>query len=199
MKKLIFAFAIISIFISPCFGQTQQLKKISKQQINQLNKGVLLVRLKAKKKTILKLRKSGKDNLANKIEQQQAELNKKIVSAFRDNFEFCSTYFFFSEHSKSIKDKQFSNVIFLNDNLVPDSIIKFDYNANFFIAEFVTLEQNDHANMGFEALVIRNDQFVQLKRPFPYYARTFGSLPIKQKLEKAVRRMNKKLYKFLKK
>lgn len=199
MKKLIFAFVIISIFNSSCFGQTEQLKKLSKQQIIQLSKGVLLVRLKSKQKTILELRKFGKDNLANKIEQQQAELNKKIVSAFKNDFDFCSTYFFFSKHSKSVKDRQFGNVIFLNDNLVPEPIIKFDYKANFFIAEFVTLEQNDIANMGFEALVIRNDQFIQLKSPFPYYARTFSSLPIKRKIKKAVRRMNKKLYKFLKK
>ena len=50
--------------------------------------------------------------------------------------------------------------------------------------------------MGFSALVIKSDKFIQLKRPFKYYTRRFEPL---RKPYKVVRKMNKKLNKFYKK
>jgi hypothetical protein len=50
--------------------------------------------------------------------------------------------------------------------------------------------------MGFGALVIKSDQFIQLKKPFPYYVRTFDSLPIKRSPKTVVKKMNKKLHRF---
>ena len=44
--------------------------------------------------------------------------------------------------------------------------------------------------MGFDALKIMNSQFLQLKKPFPYYVRTYDSLPVERKLSKAVAKMN---------
>ncbi|WP_027420085.1 hypothetical protein [Crocinitomix catalasitica] len=157
-----------------------------------------------------------------KIESEQADLNKKIVEAFQNNFDFCPTYFFFSDYSSSIRKGDFNNVEFLNEKLLPDTTILLS-NRSFLIAEFGRIEQDtakyfdgyyytsgDNGlerktsyyggpNMRFGALVIKNDQFMQLRRPFPYYVRTFDSLPIKRSPKNVVKRMNKKLQRFYKK
>lgn len=145
-----------------------------------------------------------------------------IISAFKANFNFCPTYFFFSGSSTNIRERQFDKVVFLNDSLLPDTTLKFN-NTSFLTAEFGTIEQDTAKyfshysyepnarlsvkrvenyyggpNMGFAALIINSDKFVQLRRPFPYYVRTFESLPIERSVNKAVRKMNKKLYKYYK-
>ncbi len=201
----------------------KRMRFITNDQINQLKDGALLVRLQSKKKSITALRKIGKDHLADKIETKQRNYNVKIVSAFKTNFNFCPTYFFFSDFSQNIRDRQFDKVIFLSDSLFADSTTKFNQ-SNFLIAEFGTIEQDtakyfSHNSyepagswslkptsnyyggprMGYGALIIKSNQLIQLRRPFPYYVRTFDSLPIRRSPNKTVKKMNKKLYKFYKK
>ncbi len=190
-----------------------------KEEIKILKEGVLLVRLRTKENSILALKRIGRDKLANKIEEKQINYNKKIVSAFRTNFTFCPTYFFYSNYSDSIISKQIKGVIFLNDSLQADSTIKLT-TTNFLTAEFGIIEQDTakyldsyysysgdsglerrssyygEPDMGFGVLKIMSDQFVQLKNPFPYYVRTFDSLPIKRKFSKTVLKMNKLLFNY---
>ena len=59
-----------------------------------------------------------------------------------------------------------------------------------------TRYNNSGTNMGFGALVIKNDQFIQLTRPFPYYVRTFDSFPFKRKPEEVIKKLNRKLHLF---
>lgn len=200
----------------------RQLKASTKVQINQLKEGALLVRLQTKRNSINALKKIGKNKLADDLEKKQAEYNLNIISAFRAKFIFCPVYFFFSDYSKNIREREFNQVVFLNDSLLADTTIKFD-NKNFLTAEFGTIEQDTakyfsyHSieadpdknwsvkkvsnyyggpNMGFEALIIRNDKFIQLRHPFPYFVRTRAKMPKKRILNKTVKTMNKKLFKF---
>lgn len=198
----------------------KQKRRLAKQQINQLKDGALLVRLKTKKNSIAALRKIGKDKLAEKLEEKQRKYNLKIVAAFKRNFKFCPTYFFFSDYSQNIRDRQFDKVIFLTDSLVLDTTIKFN-NCNFLTAEFGTIEQDTAKrfshysyesdgnwnlkevknyigghSMSFGALIIKSDQLIQLRRPFPFYVRTFDSLPISRSPKKVVKKMNRKLRKY---
>lgn len=202
----------------------RQLKISTKVHINQLKEGALLVRLQTKKNGINALRKIGKNIQADELEKKQADYNLNIINAFKTNFNFCPTYFFLSDYSTNISGRQFNKVIFLNDSLLADTTIKFE-NKNFLTAEFGTIEQDTakyfsyHSiesdpninwsvkkvsnyyggpDMGFEALIIRNDKFIQLRHPFPYFVRTHNKMPKKRILIKAVKRMNKKLFKFYK-
>jgi hypothetical protein len=200
----------------------RQLNASTKEQINQLKDGALLVRLKTKNLTITALRNADRNKQADAIEKKQAEFNLNIISAFRANFNFCPVYFFYSDYSSNVKERKFDSVMFLNDSLRPDTTIKFT-GKTFLVAEFGTIEQDTAKNFshysyepntdwtlkevshyygstdfGFEALIIRSDQFVQLRHPFPYYTRTFDPMPRKQVLNKAVRRMNRKLTSFYK-
>ena len=159
---------------------------LAEEQINQLKEGALLIRLKTKSNSILALRKMGKDKLADKVAQKQADYNLNIVIAFKTTFNFCPTYFFFSDYSKEVREKRFDQVVFLNNNLLADSTIKFD-NKYFLTAEFGTIEQDTAKyfshysyepdsslslkrvsnyyggpDLGFGALIIKSDKFIQL-------------------------------------
>lgn len=200
----------------------KQLRTLSYEQINQLKDGALLIRLITKTNSIIALRKQQNNKLADRLEKKQAEYNLRIINAFKANFTFCPTYFFSSEYSSNVGERQFDKVVFLNENLLADTSIKFD-NKDFLTAEFGMIEQDTAKHfshysylrdstgrlekvgsyyggpdMGFGALIIKSDKFIQLKRPFPYYVRTFDSLPIKRSPNKVVRKMNKKLHKFYK-
>lgn len=178
--------------------------------------GVLLVRLSNPQKKIAALRKYGYAEEANNIQIQQDNENKEIIKSFKDEFSFCKTYFFFSEHSNNVRAKDFSEPIFLDENLNIDPAIRLTKN-NFLIAEFghVTKDPASYKDfyakdnkdgytrhttywggpdLHFGALRMMSDQFVQLRRPFPRYVRTFNSLGIlKRSVKKTVLLFNKKL------
>jgi hypothetical protein len=217
---LLFVSTILSAQTTPYSRKRvkrKQLKSISSNQINQLQGGALLIRLHTNAPSIESLRKLGDDKKANKIERKQIKLNTEVSVAFRNHFDFCPTYFFYSEQSVAVREKQFQSVDFLNDSLQPDRSIVFS-NHSFLTAEFSTIEQDTNtyfkdyhyvggaegierrtsyyggATMGFGALVIKSDQFIQLCRPFPYYVRTLDSSPFKRRPKKVVKKLNKKLH-----
>ena len=104
----------------------------------------------------------------------------------------------------------------MNDSMQPDPSIKVSQ-SNFLTAEFGSLDpdtssyyegryyeygdsgmQNKNAyysgaDMGFDVFKIMNTNFIQLKKPFPYYVRTYDSMPVKKKISKAVEKMDKEL------
>jgi hypothetical protein len=173
-------------------------------QINDLKNGMLLVRLHTAENKIAAMKAAGYPDKAERIQQKQEEENHKIISAFKNNFRFCPVLFFSSENSERINQKSFSG-IFLNDALKPDTSLKFDETKKYFVAEFTTMERdtgkyfshishdkdsagNYHEVMnyyggsdeGFEALVIRDENFNRLERPFPYYVQLFGKSLVKE-------------------
>ncbi len=204
-------------------GFRKQLNAVTKIQINQLKEGALLVRLQTKKNAIAGLRKFGKNKLADEIEKKQAAYNLNIITAFKAHFNFCPTYFFFSDYSANIKERQFDKVVFLNENMLADTSIKFNY-TTFLTADFGTIEQDTTTYfsgytltpdadwsirkdktyyggpyLGFEAFIIRSDTFIQLRDPFPYFEKTRAAMPTRRVLDAVTKRINKRLYRFYKK
>lgn len=169
---------------------------VSKTQITKLKSGPLLVRLKTSENKIKALKKAGMLEKAANLEKEQYIENNKIVKAFKDNFNFCKVAFFYSNASNKVLNKHFNGIL-LNDSLKIDNSIKIDTSGSFFIAEFGNIEQDttkyfshytyepdnrcgikkvpnyytSSSNIDFHALIIRDAHFVQLKKPFPYYAR----------------------------
>jgi hypothetical protein len=195
-------------------------KRAAIAQIKQLRAGALLVRLHTNANVIEALRKKGKIEEANVIERKQKLVNAKVVAAFKAEFRFCPTYFFFSTYSKLVSEKQFEQVSFVNDSLETDSKIKMT-ESNFFTAELGEIEQDTAkylseytkeldgngnyrmtpsyiggANPGFEVVAIKSDRFVQLRKPFPFYVRTYSTLFFKRSLNKTIKILNRKLNKY---
>lgn len=192
----------------------------ARDHIKQLHDGVLLVRLPTKQNSIDALIKTGRTEQAEQVRVQNEKKNLELYNGMKDEFTFCPVYFFFSYDSKHILDGNLDSVQFLGPNLEEDPTLSIG-DKNFCTAE-VTLvsqdtsgkkrnirssEENNRdnqnepkyyggANMRFQALIIKDKQFNQLRRPFPYYSRTLNSFFIKKSLADVANTMDQKLWKF---
>ena len=213
-------------------------KRHSKQQIQELKDGVLLVRLKTSQPKIDALKRFGYEYKAMKVAKYQKEQNQAIVDAFKQNYSFSSVYFFYSYNTDKVKKGALKN-IFLNDSLTLDSTIQIDTSKCIYTAELAHRQQdtfklldnyhtgvegdfyetNDEVYYGgsdisFQAIIIKDQKFNQLTRPFPYYSRYVGEsfkrhpeqvflvgpifFPIftSYTFEQSIERLNKRLYKY---
>jgi hypothetical protein len=190
-------------------------------QIVELKKSFLLVRLKTGKSTIEAMLKAGQNEMAEKKQKLIDEENLRIIKSFRTEFDFCPVYFFYSDDSKFVKEKQFEKVNFLNDSLQPDNTVKLN-SEKFFIAEWgnvkgdtasyyshTSYEPDGNFSQGpvyvyygggstdAKGLIVKDCRFYQLRSPFPFFVKN----PFFRKREKTeiytVRELNRKLWDYL--
>ena len=170
-------------------------RRIAENQIRELRDGALLVRLKTSKPKIEALRKLGYFQEAQEVEKEQRVENLLLMKAFNTYYDFSEVKFFYSEDSKKIREKNYDG-LFLNDSLKKDKSIQLYNSQNIFIAELANLEKDttkyfshyefvstgDFAqvqvpryyggsDITFYAIVIKDENFYQLRKPFPYYSR----------------------------
>lgn len=190
--------------------------EIAQSLIKRLHEGVLLVRLSNRQKTIDALIKSGQESRAKEYSEKLKRDNQALVTAFKNYYSFSLVYFFYSDQSKYVWNMDFDKVDFLDDSLKKDPSIKLS-EKQYLIAEITNIEPDTTtryedtyivpgesgpetrtkysggADLGFEALVVKTENFVQIRDPFPYYVRTFDSLPIKRKPKTIVKKLNSQL------
>lgn len=186
-------------------GQLKEEKVLlAKNQINELKASVILVRLNTKQRGIEALKNAGNNKLANKIEQQVKQHNLSYMAAFRSEFSFCPVYFFESPDSEFILKKQYEKATIYDAEKknIPFSALQ---DQTIFIAEVTEIENTrmgtntaageaGQKELGFEALILKDNQFTQLKSPLPFYQRTFtGVFFLKKKPEKVVATWNQRL------
>lgn len=155
---------------------------ISEWQINKLKEGALIVKLKTNQLAIDALIKQGKQDLALKKKLEMFAINKTIMLAFKDNYNFSKLYFMFSNYSDSLLNGKRTN-LFLDTNLKIDPTLElkenyylviekdFIYNSSIgFVkedsAKFVRESGNPEIDVAF---VIKNKFGFQLHRPFPFF------------------------------
>lgn len=190
----------------------------SEKQIRRLKKGALLIRLKTKAPLINALRERDRNEEADHFQELQRKANQEIIAAFNTYFDFCPTYFFYSHYSDQIEKNLLDSIVFVDENGLESTAIQ-PKEKYYLMAEFthVTGDTSTFAtdsylsrgenglerrtryegggNTGFEALVFKSLQLYQLRRPFPYYARTLQSLPIfRRSYAKVVRNANENLH-----
>ncbi len=170
-------------------------RRIAENQIRELRDGALLVRLKTSKPKIEALRKLGYFQEAQEVEKEQRIENLMLMKSFNNYYDFSEVKFFYSEDSRKIRERNYAGV-FLNDSLKKDRSIQLYNSQNIFIAELANLEKDttkyfshyelvstgDFAqvqvpryyggsDISFYAIVIKDENFYQLSKPFPYYSR----------------------------
>ncbi len=176
-------------------------RRVAKRQIRQLRDGALLVRLKTAEPTIEAMEKRGFTRLAQEKIDAQREENISIMRAFNAAYNFSEVKFFYSSDSRKVLDGEYEG-IFLNDKLERDSAIVLNNKKNVFTCELANIEEDtaryfSHYELvstgnfaakqvprfygggqnSFYAMVIKDREFNQLSRPFPYYSRAlFKSL-----------------------
>jgi hypothetical protein len=167
------------------------------QDIFEMKHGVLLVRLNTKYKTIEALERNERIDDAEYIRQKQQQWNKKVVSYFREHYNFTPVYFFFSTETEKVKRKEFEFVHFLDSTLQPLEIQP-AVGANFWVGEVNYLDQNERtgSDMGFEAILLRDSEFKQLDHPFPFYSRTYRSVLPEKRMVDAMKLFNSQLHEF---
>jgi hypothetical protein len=185
------------IRVTPKEQRRPSKRMVAKDQIRNLHKGALLVRLPTSQPLIDALWQRGDTAKAEKIIDAVESNNREIVSAFNSQYSFSDVYFFYSDYSKEISNGNFSSL--MNANFEDVSFPKGEVFSDYFIAEFANLKPDTtryyigdqiepdpngglrrvkrygDSDIGadFRALVIKDRNFVQLRDPFPYYVRSF--------------------------
>ncbi len=183
------------------------------ESIKMLANGVLLIRLGTMQSSIDKLNEAGRTTEAEKIKTKMTEKNQAIMTAFKDEYDFTPCYFFFSQFSDAVKNGNLQDVEFFGSDGAPAKPEIESYLVGYFgttqsdTAAFFNGYRKEvtesgvefkstyygSSNMGISGLIIMSPQLVQLTDPFPYYVRTYDSLPIRRSTAKTVKKMNGKL------
>ncbi len=193
--------------------------RLMRDQIKQLKNGVLLVRLHSRSKAINALKEIGRNRESDELLDKQTAFNKKTIAAFKTYFTFCPTLFFYSSASDSLLMGLADKIVFLNSDLQPDPSIKIN-SSSYLVAEFGDvvqdtakyfseeylyrgsngLEQRSEyygsPDTGLKGLRVLSDQLVQLKKPFPYYVRSYREFPNTKKVNKNIIKLNKNLLEY---
>lgn len=212
-------YLVLSLIILPALLMAQR----PSEQIREMKKSVLLVRLKTSQKKLEAMRESGLTQLALKTEQEQRSENLKIAEAFENNYDFTPVYFFYSDCSREIIERRPEGCL-MNASLEPVTVNP-SLSDNFFIAEFWHVEKDPTAyfsdysfeydttgyrtkrknyyggtELGPDALILRDAYFRQLRPPFPFYVRTYEGFPlIRRSKAKTVSLLNQNLWEFYEK
>ncbi|MCO4814196.1 MAG: hypothetical protein KC454_05750 [Flavobacteriales bacterium] len=210
MKNFIFLFAIllISNFVQGqkknqpglTMSEMKDIKlaerKAAKEAIYTLSEGVLLVRLNFKNKEINYYEKHENTKAAERLKKEQAKHNVQIIKAFRDLYTFSPVYFFGMNDSESVLTGKFNDVTFYDDKALPSESIKLN-SKDFLIAEFGMVERDtsnsEGATTSLSALVVRSNDFVQLRDPFPFYSAYTPFGKVKKRYRMPVLRLQRRL------
>jgi hypothetical protein len=213
MKKLFIIILLISTFIA----QSQTTPDII---FKNLKKGAVLVRLKTNANTINAL-KGKNDELMNRIISKRDKQNKEIIEAFEKNFTLCKVYYFYSNKSKDIANKNFKGNL-LNADLQPAGNLPV-LTDNYVIMEFSYIMQNTESTWSYsewgvkdgkvqmidyysggnekgpDALIVLMPDFRLMPDKYPYFVRTYKDLLFLERSKaKTVVRMQNKIKQYLK-
>lgn len=159
----------IAILFSSLSGtgilKAQNTQAIADSNILAMKEGVLLVRLVRHTAKIEQLKKMKQKDQAKKIEKDDAKKNEKVMEAFAEHFDFCPVYFFYSDYSIEVKNKDFGNHIMTADNNPVDA--EKIASGPIYTAEYGFI-RNDTGTERARGIRIMDDQLDQLSHPFPY-------------------------------
>ncbi|MFK7771423.1 MAG: hypothetical protein AB8F94_04755 [Saprospiraceae bacterium] len=197
---------ILAIFILTIFSNCKSVnlrKDTATDQLNNMQSGVMLIRLPTNEAKIAKLKKMGRSDLAKKESAEMAQFHSDILKSFDKNFTFCPVYYYYSDKSVEVKNGNLNGNLF-DANLNNITSLPFSEKQKFY-AEFgfvyqeeLTVEKNGQPVKvagigGKKAFVIRTHEDLQPLRPFPYtinyYYKGDGTLT------KPVQKINDNLFK----
>ncbi len=204
MNRIYFLIIIVLVLISWMNKVKAQDENANKKRANaaivQLKSGALLVQLQSKQISIDAYIEKGYQSIAEDIAQKQKEGNIRIMTAFRESFHFCDVYFFLSDQVDEVKEKKFDKLMFINENYEKDLSIKLEDSFYMIAVYSKTGETNKDKQyqsiMSFNAMIIKDEDFIEMTKPFPYYLKMPEEIPSLKKLKKKVYNYDKKLRTF---
>ena len=186
-------------YINYTYFKDRSAESYANFSITKLNKGVLLVRLKTREKSINALKKMGQHKKARKLQQEVFEDNLNVVNAFKINYNFSEVYFFYSTESDKIRNMTFDEVFVDAKTLEKSDKIKLDPSQTFYMIldigalKIPNIEGEFHQQTALDrVLVVKDRDFEQLYRPFPFYVGASN----KNNIDAQVKRLNNNLWNY---
>ncbi len=200
MKTRLFYLLTTIIFLSSCAAHRQR-QITAYDHIENLNNGAILVRLQTGEKKVEALKKAGLEEKAVKAKETQETRNQQIVTAFKTNFNYCPVYFFYAPESAKVKAGEFNGVLF-DTELKPISSLEHIPDGKWLMSELGQTQdplgknnqEKVNASKGVYSFVLKDRDFKQLARPFPYANRVYSDTPMQY--GKAIANMNQNLLEF---
>lgn len=168
-------------------GAFAQKRDDARANILMLKNGALFVRLKTSELKISALKKNGMAKEAEEVRVNQENTNKMIVAAFKEKYSFSKVYFFYSNYSNQVKAGNYNGCL-MNVNMEIDSSFT---GPNYLIGEF-----DESTTTQLDAFYIKDKNYVQLKRPFPFLVKQNEMLVGTRSYEKIVVILNGNLNEF---
>tara|TARA_R110002072_G_scaffold172042_1_gene325818 strand:+ start:13990 stop:14751 length:762 start_codon:yes stop_codon:yes gene_type:complete len=173
--------------------------KLAIELIGQLKDGAILVALDFKKKEIAYFEKYENIKEATKIREEQQEINLQIMHSFDSLFTYCEVYFFDSDDLRHFVNKQIDSIKFYNKQCQIDNSIALSQDF-FLVGNFGHVEQisssdsiyNSSKN-SLSAFVLRDENLVQLRNPFPFYSQFHPLGSVKKRYNMPVRKLQNRL------
>ncbi len=206
--KYILPFLILPLLALPSLNAQDTLSAIE-----ELKKGVLLVRLPSNQRKIQTMEEvlanaesaSSRRQLKKRLEATREEtrlFNESMVAAFREKYSFSDYRFFYDYQTPALKQGNWDG-IFLNENLEETPGLEPE-SGPFMVLGFGKTKK-DYSD-GVEAMYFMDQELERMQEPFPYYQRLndlaaffYGIFPApNQELRDALRvveKMNVKLQK----
>lgn len=192
---------------SPRLEEKKKATAIAKEHLKEMQSGFLLVRLDDKKTEIDYYLKYKNDAEAKRVEEKQEKINEQIRLAFTKYFTMCPVYYFNMSDTRNLLEKKYDELIVFD--ALGQAVSNIDLaSGKFYVAEFGIANQDEVTNdenvndgeyterMAVSALVIRTNELLELRDPFPYFVRynTMGGL--KSRYLGPVKKMQEKLTAF---
>lgn len=187
------------------------------RHINAMKESVLLVRLNTLQNSIKALDEKGLPEEAAELENAIRVQNLAVMNAFQNKFKFCPVYFYYSYDVAKVKAGDYDGALFNGEG---EKVIEHNLDSmECYIAEFGKLEADtsmsflgyDWVSTGdftgerverysypsffnFAALKVKGPDFYQLRDPFPYYVKTYGTFIFNRSPFEIVDRLNERLF-----
>jgi hypothetical protein len=187
MFRILAAIGLFLATVSTLSAQEYSVLCDPKGVIKELKNGVVLVRLRTDEVKISALKERGLDAEAARLEREIALEHLEIAMAFREKFDFCNVFFFYSNYSERVKEGDLSGILMDHDLSPVDLDPKF-----YIVADFNFTPQK---RIG--GLLAYCSNMENIPTPFPNFTRN-NWFPILAPRTKAdvVAIWNKRLHKF---
>lgn len=191
----------IVVFNNELIAQDKEdLKKYANESIVRLKSGALLIQLQSKQNSIDAYIEKGYESIATEIRQEQKEGNIRIMKAFKESFHFCEVYFFLSDQIDAVRETQWEKVLFINEHYEKDPSIILE-KSFYMIATYSKTgeskkDEQYKSILGFSAIIIKDMDFVEMTKPFPYYLKMPEEIQKLKKLKKKIYNYDKELRNF---
>jgi hypothetical protein len=144
--------------------------------IRNIKKGVILVRLHTDDVVIEQMKKLQQHRTLKRKQEEIQKKNREMYGALTAAYDFSEIRFFYARDSKKVAARTYEN-IFLNSDLELDMNITIPENIPVYILDVGDI-YFEAISGHMEGIMVMDNQFEALEKPFPFYVRKRSGISI---------------------